>query len=216
MDVPLNVVLSLFVAILINRPLRGMNVFRTIFFLPNVTSITVLAIIFFRFLAPRPDGPINYLIGLIGLPPQNWLLDEKLALPSVVGMAIWASFGYYMILWLAGLKSISSELYDASKVDGAAGWKMHWYMTLPLLRPTAAFILMISTIGALQVFGSIYLLTGGGPLRSTTTVAFHIYQRAFTFAELGYACSVSILLFVIIMAVSILQGKYLKFGESIY
>jgi ABC-type sugar transport system permease subunit len=216
MDVPLNVVLSLFVAILINRPLRGMNVFRTIFFLPNVTSITVLAIIFFRFLAPRPDGPINYLIGLIGLPPQNWLLDEKLALPSVVGMAIWASFGYYMILWLAGLKSISSELYDASKVDGAAGWKMHWYMTLPLLRPTAAFILMISTIGALQVFGSIYLLTGGGPLRSTTTVAFHIYQRAFTFAELGYACAVSILLFVIIMAVSILQGKYLKFGESIY
>lgn len=216
MDVPLNVTLSLLVAIFINRPLRGMGVFRTLYFLPNVTSIAVLALVFFRFLSPRPDGPINYLIGLFGIPPQTWLVNEHLALPSVVGIAIWGSFGYYMILWLAGLKSIPAELYDASKVDGAAGWKMHWYMTIPLLRPTAAFIIMISTIGALQVFGSIYLLTGGGPVHATTTVAFHIYQRAFTFAELGYACTISILLFVIIMAVTVLQGKYLRFGESVY
>ena len=153
---------------------------------------------------------------MFGLPWQKWLVDEYLALPSIVGIAIWGSFGYYMILWLAGLKAIPSELYDASKVDGASGWKMHWYMTIPLLRPTAAFIIVIATIQALQVFGSIYMLTGGGPVNATTTVAFYIYQRAFTFAELGYACTVSIVLFVIIMAVAIMQGKFLRFGESIY
>ena len=216
MDVPLNVSISLIVAIFINRAERGMGFFRTLFFMPNITSITVLALIFFRLLAPRPDGPLNYLLHFFGIPWQKWLVDEYLALPSVVGIAIWGSFGYFMILWLAGLKAIPSELYDASKVDGASGLKMHWYMTIPLLRPTAAFIIVIATIQALQVFGSIYMLTGGGPVNATTTVAFYIYQRAFTFAELGYACTVSLVLFAIIMGVAIIQGKFLRFGESIY
>lgn len=216
MDVPLNVTLSLIIAIFINRAERGMGFFRTLFFMPNITSITVLALIFFRLLAPRPDGPLNYFLHFFGIPWQKWLVDEQLALPSIVGISVWGSFGYFMILWLAGLKAIPSELYDASKVDGASGWKMHWYMTLPLLRPTAAFIIVISTIGALQVFGSIYMLTGGGPVNATTTVAFHIYQRAFTFAELGYACTVSIVLFAMIMAIAVIQGKYLRFGESMY
>ena len=216
MDVPFNITLSLLVAILVNQAIRGVNVFRTLFFLPNITSITVLALIFFRFLSPRPDAPLNYIIGIFGIPPQKWFNSEQLALPSIVGVSVWQTFGYYMILWLAGLKAIPAELYDASKVDGASGWKMHWYMTLPLLRPTAAFIIMIATIGALQVFASIYLLTGGGPVYATTTVAFYIYQRAFTFAELGYACCMSIMLFVIIMAVTSIQGRYLRFGESHY
>jgi multiple sugar transport system permease protein len=216
MDVPFNIVLSLLVAILVNQITRGVTFFRTSLFLPNITSITVLALIFFRFLSPRPDAPLNYIIGLFGIPPQKWFVSETLALPSVVGVSVWQSFGYFMILWLAGLKSIPMELYDAAKVDGASGWRMQWYMTLPLLRPTAAFIIMIATIGALQVFSSIYLLTGGGPVHATTTVAFYLYQRAFTFAELGYACAISIVLFAAIMTVTTIQGKYLRFGESHY
>lgn len=216
MDVPFNIVLSLLVAILVNQAMRGVTFFRTAFFLPNITSITVLALIFFRFLSPRPDAPLNYIIGLFGIPPQKWLVSEALALPSVVGISVWQSFGYFMILWLAGLKSIPVELYDAARVDGASGWRMHWWMTIPLLRPTAAFIIMIATIGALQVFSSVYLLTGGGPIHATTTVAFYLYQRAFTFAELGYACTISIFLFVLIMAVTTVQGKYLRFGESTF
>jgi len=216
MQVPLQVAISLLVAILINRPLRGMKLFRTLYFLPNVTSITVLCLIFWRFLSPAPDGPVNYLLGLVGIRPQLWLVDVKEALPSVVGVSIWQSFGYYMLLWLAGLKGIPAELSDAAHVDGADGWKEHWYVTIPLLRPTAAFITVISTIEALQVFGSIYMLTGGGPVYATTTVAYYIYQRAFTFSEMGYACTVSILLLVLIMAITIIQGRYLHFGEGDY
>lgn len=216
MEVPLQVVLSLLVAIFVSRPLRGMKFFKTLYFLPNVTSITVLCLIFWRFLAPRPDGPINYLIGLLGIPPQTYFVDPKLALPSIVGVSIWSGFGYYMLLWLAALKGIPVELYDAAKVDGASGWKVHYYVTLPLLRPTAAFITIIATIGALKVFGSIYMLTGGGPLHATTTVAYHIYQLAFVFNQMGYACTVSILLLFLILAITLLQGKYLRFGEGLY
>jgi len=216
MYVPPLLFLSLFVAILVNQPRVGMKPFRAAYFLPNVTSVTVLSIIFWKFLSPRADGPLNYLIGLLGIPRQTWLVSVKLALPSVVGLKLWQSFGYYMVLWLAGLQGVPAELYDAGLVDGASGWKLHWYVTIPLLRPTAAFIILISTIGAIQVFGSIYILTAGGPFYATMTIVYYIYNQAFTFAKLGYACSVSVLLFAIIFVITYFQGKFLRFGEHIY
>ena len=213
---PAMVAVSLFVAVLVNRPMPGMKFFRAVFFLPNVTSIAVLSLVFWRFLSPRPDAPINYLLGLVGIPPQKFLVSVHQALPSIVGIGLWQSFGYYMVIWLAGLQGIPREMYDAALVDGASGWKLHRYVTLPLLRPTGAFIIVISTIGALQVFGSIYIMTGGGPVYATTTVVYHIYQQAFNFGRLGYASTISIFLFTIILVITYLQGKYLRFGEEVY
>lgn len=216
MYVPALLALSLLVAILVNRPLPGMRFFRGLYFLPNITSIAVLALIFRRFLSPRPDGPINYLLGLAGIPPQNFLLDVNQALPSVVAISLWEAFGYYMVIWLAGLQGIPAELYDAAKVDGADGWRLHRYVTIPMLRPTAAFVVVVSTIAALQVFGSIFILTGGGPVFATTTIAYHIYSQAFNFGRFGYASALSIVFFLIVLVITLLQSKYFRFGEDIY
>lgn len=216
MYVPLLFIVSLVVAILVNRPLIGMRAFRMLYFLPNITSIAVLALIFRWFLSPRPDAPINFLLGLFGIPPQTFLINVDQALPSVVAITLWETFGYYMVIWLAGLQGIPNELYDAARVDGAGGWKLHRYVTLPMLRPTAAFIVVVSTIGALQVFGSIFILTGGGPVYATTTIAFHIYSQAFNFGRFGYASALSLFFFVIVLIISLIQSKYLRFGEDIY
>ncbi|HUV93322.1 MAG TPA: sugar ABC transporter permease [Anaerolineae bacterium] len=216
MQVPLISIVSLVVAIFVNRRLFGMKFFRGLYFLPNVTSIAVLAMIFWRFLSPRPDGPLNYLLGLVGIPPLKFLVSTSLALPSLVGLAVWGGFGYQMVIWLAGLQGIPSELYDAALVDGASGFKLHRYVTIPLLRPTAAFILVTATLGSLQVFASIYMMTGGGPVNATLTVAYHIYRTAFIFGKLGYASALSILLFAIILAIAYLQGRFLRFGEDVY
>jgi len=214
--IPLLLLISLLVAILVNRPLRGMKAFRSLYFLPNITSVAVLALIFRRFLSPRPDGPLNFLVGLVGIPPQKWLIDVSQALPSIVGISLWEAFGYFMVIWLAGLQSIPDELYAAAKVDGADGWRLHRHITIPLLRPTAAFIIVISTIGALQIFGSIYILTGGGPVNSTTTVVYQIYSEAFNFGRFGYASALSVLFFAIILIITLIQSRYLRFGDEIY
>jgi ABC-type sugar transport system permease subunit len=213
---PLLLAVSLFVAILVNRPLFGMRFFRMTYFLPNITSIAVLALIFRRFLSPRPDGPINFLLGLAGIPPQRFLVDVDQAMPSIVVISLWEAFGYYMVIWLAGLQGVPSELYDAARVDGADGWRLHRYVTIPLLRPTAAFIVVVSTITALQVFGSIFILTGGGPVYATTTVAYHIYSQAFNFGRFGYASALSIFYLLLILLITWVQGKYLRFGEDVY
>ena len=216
MYIPLLVVVSLGVAVLVNRPLRGMKAFRALYFLPNITSVAVLALIFRRFLSPRSDGPLNFLIGLVGIQPQKWLIDVNQAMPSIVGISLWEAFGYFMVIWLAGLQAIPSELYDAAKVDGANGWRLHRYVTIPLLRPTAAFIIVIATIGALQIFGSIFILTGGGPVYATTTVVYQIYNEAFNFGRFGYASALSILFFLIILLIALIQSRFLRFGEDIY
>jgi len=216
MYVPLVVAASLFVAILVNRKLAGMKFFRAIYFLPNITSIAVLSLVFRRFLSPRPDAPVNAILSLFGIPAQKFFISIHQALPSVAGIGLWQSFGYFMVIWLAGLQGIPSELYDAALVDGASGWKMHWFVTLPLLRPTAAFVVVISTIGSLQVFGSIFILTGGGPVYATTTVVYHIYQQAFSFGRFGYASALSIFFFVVILIITFIQSRYLRFGEDVY
>jgi len=207
---------SLLIAILMNRAIRGTKPLRSAYFLPNVTSIAVLAMIFWRMLSPRPDGPINWLIGRFGIPPQDWLVSVTLALPSLVGVAVWQEFGYFMVIWLAGLQGVPAEMYDAASVDGASGWKLHWYITLPMLRPTAAFVLIITTMHALQVFGSIFVMTGGGPVYSTTTLVYYLYSQAFNFGRMGYASAISIVLFLMILAVTIAQGKFLKFDVGLY
>ncbi len=186
------------------------------YFLPNVTNIAVLALVFRRFLSPREDAPINFMLGLVGIPAQKFLLDIHQALASIAAVGVWQSFGFFMIIWVAALQAIPQPLYDAGMVDGAYGWRLHRHVTIPLLRPTAAFIVVITTIGALQEFGAIYILTGGGPVYATTTAVYHIYSQAFNFTRFGYANALSILLFAIILVIAWVQSRYLKFDEEVY
>jgi len=216
MFVPLVSGLSLLIAILVNRPTHMFRTLKSAYFLPNITSIAVLGLIFFRLFSPRTDSPANYLLSLVGVQPQDWLVDIYMALPTLVAISIWQLFGYYMVIWLAGLQGIPVELYDAALVDGASGWQVHWHVTLPLLRPTASFILIIATISSLQVFGSIFILTGGGPVHATTMIVYFIYLQAFHMTRLGYSSAISILLFAIILIWTYLQGRFLHYGAALY
>jgi multiple sugar transport system permease protein len=207
---------SLGLASLVNQRLRGIYFFRAVYYLPVVTSIAVLALIWKYILIPRPDGIANYFLGLVGIPYQQWLVDIRLALPSITVMQIWSTMGYYMVLWLAGLQSIPEELYEAARIDGAGRWQLFRYVTVPMLRPTTIFILMIAMIGAFQMFGPPYMLTGGGPVYATTTMVYYIWLQAFNRYRMGYASTVSVLLFAIILVASLIQRKYMRWSETIF
>ncbi|MGQ9555661.1 MAG: carbohydrate ABC transporter permease [Anaerolineae bacterium] len=207
---------SLALANLVNQRLRGMYVFRALYYLPVVTSIAVIALIWKFILIPRPDGIANYLLGLVGIGPKEWLLDLRLALPSITVMQIWSTMGYYMVLWLAGLQSVPEEMYEAARIDGAGRWQLFRYVTFPMLKPTTIFIVMIGTIGAFQMFGPPYMLTGGGPVRATTTMVYYIWQQAFGRYRMGYASCISILLFVLILIASLIQRRSLGWSESLF
>jgi ABC-type sugar transport system permease subunit len=174
-----------------------------------VTSVTVIAMIWGWLLNPDPTGPLNYLIGFFSIPGQGWLQSPSEALPAITLVAIWSAVGYYMVLWLSGLQGVPQEILDAAQVDGADGWTRFWSIVLPLLKPTTTFIVIIGTIGAFQSFALVFLLTGGGPLYNTTTIVFFIYKTAFSLQEMGYASSASIILVAIILAVALVQRKYI-------
>ncbi len=192
-------------ALLLSLARQAQVVFRTIYFVPVVTSVTVIAMIWGWLLIPDRTGPLNYLLGLAGIPVQGWLQSPIEALPSVTIVAIWTAVGYYMVLWLSGLQGIPQELLDAAQVDGADGWRRFWSITLPLLKPTTTFIVIVGTIGAFQAFALFYLLTGGGPLYNTTTIVYFIYQTAFPLQEMGYASSASIILVAVILSIALIQ-----------
>lgn len=206
--------ISLGLALLVNRTIRGMYFFRASFFLPVVTSISVLAIIWSWLLIPRPNGPLNFLIGLVGIPPQGWLISPTLALPVLTGMNLWSTAGYFMLLWLAGLQSIPRSLYEAASIDGAGPLGQFRFVTVPLLKPTTIFIVIISTIEAFQMFGPVYILTGGGPANATTTLVYYVWQSAFSRYMMGYAATVSVVLFVIILTIALIQRRLLGWGKE--
>lgn len=207
---------SLGLATLVNQKIRGMYLFRALYYLPVVTSIAVLAIIWKFILLPRDDGIANYLLSQVGLGPKEWLLDIRLALPSITVMQIWSTMGYYMVLWLAGLQGIPEEMYEAARIDGASRWQMFRYVTVPMLKPTTIFITLIAGIGAFQMFGPPYMLTGGGPVHATTTMVYYIWQQAFNRYRMGYASSISLLLFVMILIASLIQRRYMRWSETIF
>jgi multiple sugar transport system permease protein len=194
-------------ALLISLAGRWQAFFRTIYFIPVVTSITVIAMIWGWLFLPDNTGPLNYLLGIFGIPPQSWLQSLTQALPSVTLVAVWSAVGYYMVLWLSGLQGIPQELLDAAMVDGANTWTRFWRVTLPLLRPTTMFIIVIGTINAFQAFTLFYLLTGGGPLYETTTIVLFIYKHAFRLQEMGYASAASMVLVVITLIATLVQRR---------
>ena len=210
---PLSVLVSLSAALLVNHRLtRFQGWFRTLLFLPVVTTLVAVAVVW-RYLYHPRHGFINYVLGWVGLPPIDWLGDTDWAMPAIILMAVWKNFGFNMVVFIAGLQSIPRRLYEAAEIDGADGWAQFRYITLPMLAPTFLFVTVITLIGSFQLFAEPYVMTQGGPADSTLSVALLMFQEGFRWWNLGYAAAVAFVLFLIILAGTLLQAR-LRRGRS--
>lgn len=188
---------------------RLASILRVIFFLPSVTSVIVIGYIW-KQLYSSDYGFFNTLLTQLGVPSQNWLTDPKLALPALLVMLIWAGLGWDALIITAGLRSIPDELYDAGKVDGTNGWTEFWHITLPLLQPTLLFVLVTGVIFLWGIFAQPSVLTGGGPLRHTQTVAMYLYDVGFRYHKFGYASAIAVILSLIMFISSYLNFRFVK------
>ena len=201
--VPFLVTFPLFLAILINQKIRGITLYKILLYLPVIVSIVVAAIAFKWLYAGQ--GILNYALSLIHLSPINWLIDTHWALFSVAVVTIWKGIGYYMMIYLASLMSVPQELYEACDIDGAGFLRKHLTVTIPHIMPTIALVSTISTISAMKVFAEIYVMTKGGPLDSTKTIVYYIYERAFENLDLGYASALAVVLLIVVMIFSLIN-----------
>jgi multiple sugar transport system permease protein len=203
-SVPGGVIMSLLVALAVNH-VKGKTFYRTIFFLPTITSSVVVSMVWL-WLLNGDFGLINvYLREWFALDPPNWLVDTTWVIPAVALVAIWAGLGFNMVIFLAGLQSIPTTYLEAAQVDGASKWWQFWNITLPLLSPTTFFVTIISIIASFQVFDMVYVMTGGGPGSASTTMVFHIYELAFVNFTFGISAATAVILFILIMAVTLFQ-----------
>jgi len=207
--VPAGLVLSLLLALAMNARIRGITLFRAIFFIPVISSSVAVAMMW-RWLFNSDFGLINVGLAALGLPAIPWLSSTAWAMPAVIIMAIWKNLGYNMVIFLAGLQGIPQELYEAAAIDGAGGVARFRHITLPMLAPTTFFILVISVIGSFQVFDLAFILTAGGPGNATNTIVMYIYNQAFQFFHMGYAAAIAWLLFIIIFTITLLQMRLQK------
>lgn len=207
--VPLTMAVALAVAIGLNSGLtRFRTVFRVGYYLPVVTSIVAIAVVW-RFLLQPDSGLVNRLLGLVGVDGPRWLDSTATALPTLVVMAAWRNLGFAMVIFLAGLQAIPQELYEAARIDGAGRWTQFRYVTLPVLRPTVLFVAVITTIGYVQFFEEPFVMTQGGPLDSTLSVAYHTYNQ-FGFGNYGYASAMSYTLFLVVVVLSVAWFRLLR------
>ena len=205
--VPVGSAVSLGLAILVNRKLRGINFFKTLYYLPVLPSMVVISLIWIFILDPY-TGLMTYLLRSIHVPVYPWLADPTWALPTVMIVAVWKNMGYYMIIFLAGLVGIPREFYEVAQIDGAGSWQAFKSITLPLLRPTILFVLVISMISSFQVFDQVYVMTYGGPLMTTEVSVFYIYYTAFQKYDMGYASAMAFVLFGILFILTYIELKY--------
>jgi multiple sugar transport system permease protein len=204
--VPISVAGALLVAWALNRKLRGVRFYRLAVFVPVVTSTVATGIIFLWLLDPV-FGLVNYFLSKLGLPEQGFLQDPNQALYCIVAMTMWGWLGFDVIIYLAALQGVPEELMEAASIDGAGKWSSFRNVVLPFLRPATLFLVVWSTISALQLFDEIYVTTRGGPLGSTTVVVFYLYQQAFQFFNGGYGAAIAYVLFLAILAITIVQLK---------
>jgi multiple sugar transport system permease protein len=202
-------------ALLVQQKIPLIGLWRSLFFMPFVVSLVVIALIW-KVLLIDKIGFFNRMLDLVGLQGRAWLGDPNLALGAVLFVTIWFLMGYYMIIFLSGLQDIPREYYEAARIDGASYWKMFSHITLPLLRPTSFFVLLVSTVSAVsgsQAFDLIYVMTNGGPANSTALVAFYIYQQAFKFNNYGYAAAMASVVVVVLMAMTVLLFALTRGGR---
>lgn len=205
--VPLTLLVSLGTALLLNTVVWARGVFRGALFLPYVTSF-ILAGLIWRWIYEL-DGLINGLLAKLGAGPVGFLEDTSLVLPSLAVVSTWKGFGYSMLILVAGLKAIPGSYLEAARVDGASAWQRFRLIVLPLLRPVLFFVLVIETIVAFQLFDTIYVMTGGGPVRASYTLVYALYDQGFRFFDFGYAATIGVAIFVIVLVISLIQRRLL-------
>ena len=196
------VITSFGLALLLNRPLRGIGVIRTVFYLPNVVPLVANAVLWLFIYNPQ-WGLLNQIIGLVGIEPQQWIFDENQVIPSLVVMAMWTSSGAAMIVYLAGLQGIPQHLYEALAIDGGGAWARFRYLTLPLSTPLILYNVVLTFIGAIQTFAQPYIMTSGGPSNASLFYMLYVYRTAFQNQEMGYACALAWFLFMIVACFSL-------------
>jgi len=208
--VPILVALPLGLAILVNQKLRGISWFRAAYYTPVIISIVVAGLAWKWLYAE--NGLLNQMLKSIGFKGGiPWLTDPKWAIFSVMAVTIWKGLGYYMIIYLAGLQSIPTDLYEAAAIDGSDGIKKHWDITVPLMKPYLFLVAVISAISATKIFEEVYIMTQGGPRNSSKTVVYYLYDQAFHNLEISYACTIGLVLFLVILGLSVLR---ILFGNS--
>lgn len=202
---PLSVALSLSAALLVNSRLtRYPGFFRSSFFLPVVTTLVAVAVVW-RYLYHPRYGLLNYLLSFIGIQPVDWLGDPDWAMPAIILLAVWKNFGFNMIIFIAGLQNIPTSLYEAARLDGASAWAQFRHITLPLLGPTFLFVALMTMIGYCQVFAEPYVMTQGGPVNRTLSIVLLMYEEGFRWWNMGYASAAAFMLFALILGGSLLQ-----------
>ena len=210
--VPFSTALAIFAASLLNsKVVKFKDFFRASFFLPTITSLVVISLIFTNLYAK--DGYVNFILSTLGLPfpARGWFLDTNTSLLAIMLMDIWSSFGYYMVIFLAAMQVIPKSMYDSAKIAGASSFYTLTRITIPLLKPTLIFVLVISVIKSFQVFIEIYIMTKGGPLHSTTTLVYMIFTNAFEKTDaMGYAAAISYFLFFLLLIFSFIQIRLLR------
>ena len=206
--VPVLVVIPLIIAVAVNQKLRGITIFRTLIYIPVIVSIVVAGIAWKWLYAS--NGILNYFMSLIHSPQIGWLTDPNIAIYSVMAVTIWKGLGYYMVIYMAALTAVPKDLYEAADIDGAGEFIKHLTVTVPSVRPTIALVSIISSISAMKVFVEIYVMTQGGPMNSSKTIVYYIYQRAFENLDLGYASAAGVVLLGIIMVLSIINMKFFE------
>lgn len=204
---PLSVAVSLGAALLVNsHRVRFPGLFRTAFFLPVVTTLVAVAVVW-RYLYHPRYGMLNYGLSWVGVEPIDWLGDPDWAMPAIILMAVWKNFGFNMIIFIAGLQNIPTQLYEAARIDGAGAWAQFRYITLPMLGPTFLFVALMTMIGYFQVFAEPYVMTQGGPTHRTLSIVLLMYEEGFRWWNIGYASAAAFVLFALILAGTLLQLK---------
>ncbi len=207
--VPVGIIISLCLAIALNQKIKGVKIFRAAYFLPVITSTVAVAVVW-QWLYNPQFVLLNYLLSLVGVQGPSWLTSITWAMPAVIITSIWKGLGFNMLLFLAGLQGISETYYEAARIDGAGWWAQFKNITIPLLSPTTFFVVIMSIINSFQVFDQIYIMTEGGPARSTSVLVHYLYQNAFQYFKMGLASAIAYVLFFLVFAITLVQLKRSK------
>ena len=214
--VPLTLACALGMAILLNQKIFARNFFRTIAFFPYVASLIAVAVVWNMLFHPE-FGPVNMVLYSLGVDPKDlprWAADRHWAMITVIMFSVWKNMGYFMVIYLAGLQGIASELYEAADIDGASAWQKFWRITVPQLGPTTFFVSVMLTITSFKVFDQVFMITQGGPGTSTMVLVYHIYNEAFISWDLGYSSMVALVLFFLVLGITLIQFRLTRESEE--
>jgi multiple sugar transport system permease protein len=212
--VPVTLVLAFSVAVLLDKPMHSRleNVYKFLFFLPVVPTMVPVSVVW-KWIYDPSYGILNYALGFFGVPPQGWLISSRLAIWSIIAMTVWKSVGYYMVLFLVGLKDIPVDYYEAASIDGATAWQRLWQITVPLMRPMLLFNVVIATIFAYNVFAQVYVMTEGpqgSPANPVRVIVLDMYENGFRYLKMGYASAEAVVLLAIVFALTIFEFRFLR------